>query len=57
MPGVTLGDETLEEPCWRCCAIAVSAEITGTMVVCIDAGKAPTKGNERIDRSSSGPFL
>ena len=19
MPGVTLGDETLEEPCWRCC--------------------------------------
>ena len=29
--------------------VAVSAEITGTMVVCIDAGKAPTKGNERID--------
>ena len=24
-------------------------EITDTMVVCIDAGKAPTKGNERID--------
>ena len=24
-------------------------EITNTMVVCIDAGKAPTKGNERID--------
>ena len=29
--------------------VAVSAEITGTMVVCIDAGKAPTKGNERVD--------
>ena len=30
-------------------SVAVSAEITGTMVVCIDAGKAPTKGNERVD--------
>ena len=29
--------------------IAVDDEITNTMVVCIDAGKAPTKGNERID--------
>ena len=29
--------------------VAVSDEITGTMVVCIDAGKAPTKGNERVD--------
>ena len=29
--------------------VAVAAEITGTMVVCIDAGKVPTKGNERID--------
>ena len=29
--------------------IAVDDEITDTMVVCIDAGKAPTKGNERID--------
>ena len=29
--------------------LAVADEITGTMVVCIDAGKAPTKGNERID--------
>lgn len=29
--------------------VAVGAEITGTMVVCIDAGKAPTKGNERVD--------
>ena len=29
--------------------IAVADEITGTMVVCIDAGKVPTKGNERID--------
>ena len=29
--------------------VAVTEEITGTMVVCIDAGKAPTKGNERID--------
>ena len=29
--------------------VTVTEEITGTMVVCIDAGKAPTKGNERID--------
>ena len=29
--------------------IAVEHEITDTMVVCIDAGKAPTKGNERVD--------
>ena len=27
--------------------LAVADEITGTMVVCIDAGKVPTKGNER----------
>ena len=30
-------------------ATAVADEITDTMVVCIDAGKAPTKGDERID--------
>ena len=30
-------------------SVAVANKITGTMVVCIDAGKVPTKGNERVD--------
>ena len=30
-------------------SVAVADKITGTMVVCIDAGKAPIKGNERVD--------
>ena len=29
--------------------VAVTDEITGTMVVCVDAGKAPIKTNERVD--------
>ena len=32
--------------------VEVTAEITGTMVVCIDAGKAPIKGNERVDNDN-----
>ena len=28
-------------------------KITGTMVVCIDAGKVPTKGNERVDNEEA----
>ena len=32
--------------------VEVTAEITGTMVVCIDAGKAPIKGNERVDNAN-----
>ena len=30
-------------------SVAVANKITGTMVVCIDAGKLATKGNERVD--------
>ena len=30
-------------------SVEVAAEITGTMVVCIDAGKVPIKGNQRVD--------
>ena len=30
-------------------AVEVTDEITGTMVVCIDAGKTPIKGNELVD--------
>ena len=30
-------------------SVAVANKITGTMVVCIDAGKVPTKGNQRVD--------
>ena len=30
-------------------SVAVANKITGTMVVCIDAGNVPTKGNERVD--------
>ena len=32
--------------------VEVTAEISGTMVVCIDAGKAPIKGNERVDNAN-----
>ena len=31
-------------------SVAVANKITGTMLVCIDAGKVPTKGNERVRR-------
>ena len=30
-------------------SVEVADEIVGTMVVCIDAGKVPTKGNQRVD--------
>ena len=30
-------------------SVEVAAEITGTMLVCIDAGKVPIKGNQRVD--------
>ena len=32
--------------------VEITAEITGTMVVCIDAGKTPIKGNERVDNDN-----
>ena len=33
-------------------AVEVTDEIAGTMVVCIDAGKTPIKGNERVDKDN-----
>ena len=30
-------------------SVEVADESVGTMVVCIDAGKVPTKGNQRVD--------
>ena len=44
-----LRQQEIEDAFERGAPPVVENQITGTMVVCIDAGKAPTKGNERVD--------
>ena len=40
------------DPATATAAVEVTDEITATIVVCIDAGKTPIKGNERVDEDS-----
>ena len=37
-------------------SVEVADEIVGTMVVCIDAGKVPTKGNQRVDNDNRNRY-